>query len=58
MARSFVIFLVLACCAACVPQVETLREYDAVEQTSMLDRVLGQSSQTSVDILALSPEIR
>ena len=55
MHRSLVLIISLACCTACVPQADY--DYDQSEEASLLYRILGNNTQASIDILALSPDI-
>ena len=48
--------MVILSCLGCIPQVSY--DYDLQEEASLLYRVLGNEPKTSIDILALSPEIR
>jgi Flp pilus assembly protein TadD len=56
MSRSFMLLLVLACCTACVQEKEVLREYDEIDEASLLEEVLGEGMVPLPDILDLSTE--
>ncbi len=56
MSRSLILLIAILSGAGCIPHVSY--DYDLQEEASLLSRVLGNEPETSIDILALSPEIR
>lgn len=56
MSRSVILLLALLPGMGCIPQVSY--DYGHQEEASLLRRVLGNEPEISIDILALSPEIR
>ena len=55
MSRSLILLIAILSSAGCIPHVSY--DYDLQEEASLLSRVLGNVPETSIDILALSPEI-